>query len=139
MPTAQDYALAAIRLDSLSEELRGVIVPTERQMIPAQLTGGLLAAQVDELVARRSHDAGSFSDGIERMSQECRDRERMAAELDAAWDAYDRAYEQYLDDIDTWEADRDSYVGDPFTAPHPGSPPEALTAPGPIPDWYERS
>lgn len=139
MPTAHDYSLAAMRLDSLAEELRGVIVPTERQLVPAQLTGGVLAAQVDELVERRSSDAGNFSDGILRMAQECRGRERIAAELDAAWDAYDLAYERYLDDIDTWEFDRDTYVVDPFTAPHPGSPPEAPGPPGPNPDWYDRS
>lgn len=139
MPTAQDYANAANRLDDLSQTMHGVIDPTNGQRPPAQLTGGLLAAQVDELVTRRSNDSATFATGLVTMADECRSRQAQAAALDAAWDTYDAAYAQYLRDIDQWEGDRDVYVADPFTAPHPGSPPEPPSPPAPIPDWYDRS
>lgn len=139
MPTAQDYANAANRLDDLGQTMQGVVDPTSAQLGPSQLTGGLLAAQVDELVTRRSSDSVTFSRGIGAMADECRTRQAQASGLDAAWNAYDAAYAQYLGDIDRWEADRDLYVADPFTAPHPGSPPEPPSPPSPIPDWYDRS
>lgn len=139
MPTAQDYANAANRLDDLGQTLGGVVNPTTSQLGPAQLTGGLLAAQVDELVTRRATDSITFANGIDAMAAECRGRQAQAAALDAAWNAYDAAYATYLSDIDRWEAERDLYVADPFTAPHPGSPPEPPSPPAPIPDWYDRS
>lgn len=139
MPTAQDYANAAIRLDSLSTELDVVVVPSRSQLEPAALTGGLFGAQVHELVNRRNRDATSHADGLVEMADQCRQRAALAAALDAAWHAYDQAFDTHLRNVDAWETARDDYVADPFAVDHPGNAPIAPEPPAPAPDWYERT
>jgi len=139
MPTSEDYRLSAVRLRYLSGDLQGVMRPTQRGLPPARLSGGLLAAKVEEVIARRATDARAFAGGVQDLATECRARYEQARQLDFQWFYYDNAYDGYLIDIEDWEVARDLYVADPFAAPHPGPPPEEPSPPSPIPDWYERT
>ena len=139
MPTAQDYANAAIRLDALSDELDVAVTPSRSQLEPAALTGGLFGAQVQELVTRRDRDATAHAGGLIEMADQCRQRAALAAALDAAWGAYDQAFDAHVRNVDQWEAARDDYVADPFEVEHPGNAPTAPSPPAEVPDWYERT
>jgi len=139
MPTSRDYLQSATRLTNLVGEMGAVMDRSQRDLPPAKLSGGLLAAKVEEVIARRAADSRSYAQGIQRLALECRTRGQEAGALDYAWNRYDRSYDRYLDDVDNWEVARDLYVADPFSAPHPGPPPEAPVAPSPIPDWYDRT
>lgn len=139
MPTANEYKAANTEVWRLINQLRGSTAGPVNRLGGAGLTGGLVAAQVDELVKRRHTDAQVFAQGLAAYSAQLQSRQVDAQRLDVEWRNYDTAYDAYRDEVTAWESARDLYVADPVTNPYPGAVPTAPTAPTANPDWYQRT
>jgi len=139
MPTFDELRAAQRQVSRARTRLRQAASGPVGKLGGAGLTGGLVAAQVDELVHRRHADAQTFAGGLTEYASELSRRAGVAVRLDVDWRDYDRAYDTYLDDVRAWEAARDVYLLDPMTNPYPGNVPTAPTEPAAGPAWYERT
>lgn len=139
MPTFDELSAARTQVYTLVARLGSCTKNSVRRFESSGLTGGLVAAQVEELVRRRDGDAEAFAAGLRDYAGELNRRAGVAVRLDVDWRDYDRAYDAYLDDVQAWELARDTYLLDPMTNPYPGDVPTAPVEPAAGPDWYQRT